>query len=785
MKKHLRYFFALITVLPLVASAQPKLFQRDTSIKVFAAGKELPLAWCGGFNNPQFAMADLNHDGLDDLVILENGVSLKTFINIGTPGNYKFKYVPEYINNFPPCYSYCIMKDYNRDGIPDLFEEGQYGFSVYKGYYNESNQLCFTYYRDLWYPNDARLHGELGNAFTNPNGDIPAIVDVDNDGDLDFIAYNVSGGTMNWYRNLQVEDTLPPDSIRIALWTNCWGQVYQGSYRTHTLASPCAVLDSFLGHYGIYYPKMEDTAIQRTTHSGNTPCLFDYDMDGDYDYLDGSISFNQMTFLLNGRIPLNPEGADTMIYQDTMWQSLSDTTGTPVEINIPQWAAAFNVDIDGDGKKDLLVSTINNEENYKCIWFYKNYTTSGHPDWEFQTDTFLIDQTIDIGNASYPMLYDYNKDGLLDLFIGSDGYYEASTGTFRSKMSYYENTGTPGHPVFTLISRDFMGLSSYDFEGIAPAFGDIDGDGVDDLVMGHKDGTLSYLKNMAASNTVIPNCVMTQVDLTDMNGDTINADGYSAPFMYDMDKDGKKDLVIGNYYGTLVYYQNANITPGTVNLKLINNQLGHISVDPKFNFNTYSTPYIGPIDTSGIDYMLVGANSGNIYEFTGFQSSDTTATYTMLDSQFSYIDSFNNAYAHLGDPISVYNTLRTSLTVGDVAKDGGLEMITGNIKGGVELFKWGTQSNVSTPIIPANEVATIRTFPNPASEELNIYWTGILQPHVTISIIDMEGQVLSTSSYAAASQHSEIKISMLPPGMYLCQLQSGVNRYYSKFTVVR
>jgi hypothetical protein len=40
------------------------------------------------------------------------------------------------------------------------------------------------------------------------------------------------------------------------------------------------------------------------------------------------------------------------------------------------------------------------------------------------------------------MLFDYDKDGKLDLFVGSDGYYQ-STGLLRSKVLYYQATPAP------------------------------------------------------------------------------------------------------------------------------------------------------------------------------------------------------------------------------------------------------------------------------------------------------------------------------------------------------
>jgi len=169
------------------AHAQTALYQRDTSIKVFAYGRERTLAWCGGFNGSQFTMGNLNNDSLQDLIVFEPWNSIRTFINVGRTGAPNYIYAPEYEQNFPPVYDYLILADYNCDGIPDLFQQGEHGCAVYKGYYNAANQLCFTFYKDLFY-NDP-VSGWV-NVFNNPN-DIPAAVDVDNDGDLDFLSYNI------------------------------------------------------------------------------------------------------------------------------------------------------------------------------------------------------------------------------------------------------------------------------------------------------------------------------------------------------------------------------------------------------------------------------------------------------------------------------------------------------------------------------------------------------------------------------------------------------------------
>lgn len=758
------FIFAIVLLTCLNGTAQTKFYQQDSGIKVVAYGQLQPLAWCGGFNTPQFAMGDLNHDGLQDLVVFENNLGVKTFINRGVAGNPKYEYAPEYALNFPPIHNYLVLADYNCDGIPDLFHWGTTGFAAYKGYYNSLNQLCFNFFKDLYYFNDIYAGGPA-NAYCNP-GDIPSIVDVDNDGDLDFISYDISGGVMNFYKNLRVELGLPCDSLHIALKDRCWGKVYQGFDRTHRLNYSC-------DNSGL----QRTTGSAKTTHSGNTPCLFDWDMDGDYDYLDGSVSFNEMTFLKNGKLE-NHRSIDSMVSQDTMWQSGGK------QISMPIWPAAYNVDVDQDGKKDLLIApnAANASENYKCIWYYKNYSTPGNPDWRFQSDSFLTDKTIDLGSASYPMLFDYNKDGMPDLFIGSDGYRQTN-GLLQSRVSLYLNTGSPGFPKFTLQTNDFLNINSYAFRGAAPAFGDIDNDGKADMVIGHTDGTLTYFKNAASGNAVQPDWQMTQLQLADENGNVINVGGSAAPFIYDIDKDGKNDLVIGDVYGYIRYYQNVSATPGAIRLKLINNRLGNVKADPGQNFGNYCAPFFGKIDSTGTDYLLMGSNSGNIYRFTGFQNGDTTATYTLVDSQYAYIDSTYQRYNHPNTPFGIYGNLRSTLTVGDIGNDGGFEMIVGNIRGGLELYKWKIPSKEVPP--PTNPNVNVIVYPNPAGDYINVTWSGIVQPNVHISIWNMPGQNLYSSDVPTFDNPVNINTSSLPAGVYILMLQYGGNKYHTKFTIVR
>jgi hypothetical protein len=746
------------------AQFQGQIYKYDTTIKIFANGKQQRLAWCGGFNSPQFAMADLNHDGKQDLVIYERGNIVRTFINTGTASNPNYVFAPEFAVNFPEVDGSIKLIDYNCDGIPDLITTPN-AFTLFKGYYNSKNQLCFTHYKSLFYTNDTDATGPQ-NAFVSQN-DIPAVVDVDHDGDLDFLSFDVFGNQVYWYKNVQVEEGLPCDSVRIKLKDKCWGKFYQVAWLTNRLGYNCdAENNSLLLGPG-----------EKTTHSGNTMCLLDMDGDGDYDMLDGNVGFNNIVYLQNGKYPYSTyDHRDSMVYQDTTWNSAG------YAVNMPTYSTPYFVDIDQDGKRDLLVSPNSKSSDHKCILFLKNIGTDSIPVFQYQTDTFLIDQTIDVGTGSYPMFYDYNKDGRPDLFIGSDGYYQPD-GTYKARISYYLNTSKPDTASFVLQTTDFLNLSSYNFKGTALSVGDIDNDGKDDLIIGHTNGTLSYFKNTASANNVQPDWQLGKLTLTDQGGKTINVGGNAAPFVYDLDKDGKPDLLIGAYSGYIAYYRNMSAIPGQVNLKLVNQQIGNIKTDKVYA--GYSVPFVGKLDSSGVDYILVGSNSGRLYRYTGFQKGDTAGIYQIIDSNYSFIDS---AYLSITGRAN-YDGYRSAPAIADVDGNGKLELVVGNIYGGLILYEQDsfihdTVIHLGTPQI--QRVKQVKIYPNPTSGLVTLSWNNdFARAVIDISVVAGDGKIVLRKHVNANATTTEINTHGLSPGVYYFIVQSEINREMLEITVVK
>lgn len=757
---------AFISLKSLSADAQfqGEVFKTDTTFKVFANSQERNLAFCGGFNTPQFAMADLNGDGKQDLVVLEGNIGqLRTFINFGTAGNPDYRYRPKYEQNFPSIIaSFIKLKDYNCDGIPDLFDRGVSGFEVFKGSYNASNELTFSYFKDLWYQNSIGWT----NAYTNPQ-DIPEVADVDGDGDLDFFGHDIWGGnTINWYKNMQVEDGLPCDSIRIKHDDACWGKIFQNIERTHILNYSC--LPPFMQNPGSGNDNSNPGAAAKTTlHTGNTICLFDHDGDGDLDYLNGNISFSELQFLENGRADYGAP-RDSMIAQDTTWQS----GGHLLEMH--SWPAAFYLDVDQDGKSDILASphADNASENYNCIAFYRNTGSQSSPVFTYQSDSFLVDRSIDLGTGSYPMIYDYNKDGKPDLFVGGDGVYQGNN-TLRARIVYYKNVSNGTSHSFVLENNDFLSVETINTRGAYPAVGDLDNDGKDDLVVGHADGSISFYKNAASSGTVQPLWLQTVDTLRDVNGVKIDSTQFPAPFIYDIDKDGREDLILGGSVGWLYYYKNTG-NSGELKLTYQTSKLGMAKADPFNLFSGYSAPFIGKMDNTGTDYLLVGSNSGRLSRYTGFQTGNVTNPYQRIDSAYSNINS---------DEMKKWYGVRTVPAVADLDGDGKYEMVVGNVLGGVRIYK-------QSMMVGIDEVAgadqNIQVYPNPAKETVYLSWTQdfVDGKTVVVDLYAITGQKQLSRTVTGANT-AELSVSHLAAGTYICTLNSGNNRRQTKLVIMK
>ncbi len=713
-------------------------------ITVKSNGKTLELPWCGGVNIPQLQSADLNNDGKKDLIIYnKSNDAFQTFLNKGVSGKASYEYAPRYECFFPAAGGYAILKDYNCDNIPDLFTRGATGVMVYRGFY-KNNELQFAPYKPLFYPtNPNNPTGQQINVYVNANGDIPVVGDVDGDGDLDVLAYEITGGFIQFYQNMAKEQGLPCDSIRINFATGCWGKVFQSAYRSFQGATYSNGDSLICINTGTYVPSM------KKRDAGDCMCDLDYDGDGDVDMLIGNQKFDDIQLLINGA-----SGKHALITkQDTLFQK-----GGHV-LNLAKQPCGFHFDVDNDGNDDILFAPSKEDvsNNYHCITQYKKNTGAGLP-YVFESDTILTNQMIETGSDAYPVLYDYNKDGKLDLFIGGRGIYDPVTARYKPSIALYLNTSTSGHPEFTLSNADFLDLKSspgYTFDGAYLAFGDVNGDGIDDIVLGKDNGTFSYYRNTAVSNNVIPSYNFVTHKLDNRNTITV-----SKPALYDVNGDGKKDLVAGRSNGSLICYLNTTTNPNTVTFDSLSNVLGNVWVPATNSLGGMAAPVFAPLGTPGKTYLLVGCNDGYIYRYTNI-GSNPTASYTFMDS--------------VTQPQKLFVGSRAVPAVGDIDGDGKYEMIVGNSQGGVYLFKQDTDRAWDpAPAMAIGEInkpakASFKLYPNPANDNITIEFSDWNAHQQRLVIMDMAGRMYLEDQWnvTVPQMSKNYSIATLPAGIYL------------------
>ncbi|MBK7754342.1 MAG: VCBS repeat-containing protein [Flavobacteriales bacterium] len=181
------------------------LLQHDGGLPVVRDTVTLAMPWVGGLNWCQVSQADMDLDGEKDLFIFDrSGNEVIALIHQGGPGSSTYTYDPIISTTWPfnELESWAYLRDYNCDGKQDLFSysPGQGGFSVHKNVSTGSElefelaySLVGSNYVPTWSPN-----------LYVTQVDLPAIDDMDGDGDLDVLTFSIFGAYVEYHRNLSM-----------------------------------------------------------------------------------------------------------------------------------------------------------------------------------------------------------------------------------------------------------------------------------------------------------------------------------------------------------------------------------------------------------------------------------------------------------------------------------------------------------------------------------------------------------------------------------------------------
>ena len=739
-----------LTLLSLVINIQAQ-FSRFNA-DVYGSDGKLEFGLVGGMISPQFSEVDLNNDGTLDLFIFDKAGNVPlTFINEGSPNEVDYRYAPSYERFFPAgLKDWVMLRDYNGDDIKDIFAysdvPGIDGVIVYTGKY-VNNVIQFDRNDFTHYTNNNVIPVPAGNDFTNlyvTSQDYPGIDDIDGDGDLDIVTFAVGGGHVYLFENQSVELGYGLDSLIFLLEDDCWGRFYEsGITEAIDLSDDINICENG------FQDENDDTNAATIRHAGSTVLTLDMDADGDKDLILGDISFSNLNQLTNG--------GDTetafMTDQDAFFPSYN------VSADIQIFPSSYYVDVNNDGIKDLLVSpnVWKPGENHEVVWQYENIGENDEPVFQFVEKEFLVGDMIDMGKEAHPTFVDYNADGLLDIVVGNNTFYQPF-GERKSRLYLYENTGSATDPEFTLVDEDYLGFSVFDDTGNtspAPTFGDLDNDGDLDVLIGETSGGFYFGENIAGQGNPI------EIEFLQFGYMGLDVGAHAIPQIVDLNRDGKMDIVTGEKVGRLVYFQNEGTPEEPMFVPNIssnepagNNIIALGLVDTKLGLASgYAAPFFYDF---GAEYgLFAGSERGNVLKYSNIDNN--------IDGIFNLDTDF------FGEVRPGFFSIPVLV---DINNDEVLEMFTGNVRGGLTAYKTNLMTDgsfVSTnPVLSTPKVSI---FPNPAQSYFNIEIEGAFNASAEIKVFNAIGQ--QVSYLLSNDQRTAVATENWGKGLFVVQVKIG------------
>ncbi|MBJ6110663.1 T9SS type A sorting domain-containing protein [Hymenobacter sp. BT523] len=286
------------------------------------------------------------------------------------------------------------------------------------------------------------------------------------------------------------------------------------------------------------------------------------------------------------------------------------------------------VDLDGDGDQDLLDGRDNCPELVRLL----NQGTTAAPvltqaSISASFPSAAAPARVPVFPAGYS--FDANFDGRPDLVVAPNMLNnQADLVSMRNNVQLFTNSAASGAPAFAKQTDAFLQNTMIDVsEGAAPAFGDIDGDGLTDLlVANHADrvnnvyrAAIAYYHNSGTRAQPVFQLVST--DYLGLSAQRLLA---IKPFLVDLNRDGALDLVYAAWdRGTNVFTyilntarpgQPAAYDPSTA---VIFKPQGPATTSPPANpaptqgvlpYTMGDVPCFTDVDNDGFVDLLIGTN---------------------------------------------------------------------------------------------------------------------------------------------------------------------------------
>ncbi len=430
--------------------------------------------------------------------------------------------------------------------------------------------------------------------------------------------------------------------------------------------------------------------------------------------------------------------------------------------------SGFNVavfgDEDLDGDEDMFVAVQGGfcmdlqGDAIQNLYFYRNTGSKAKPVYTLQTKRYLY--VPDVGKKSVPAFFDVDRDGDLDLVVGNED--QVGSPNF-GRLTLFEATELQNTPEYRLKDSHFLKIEGA--YNLAPAFGDLDGDGDEDLLLGMQNGRIRYYQNDEPDG-------FKEISRTYAS---IFVGTNSAPALADLDDDGDLDLLVGNAAGDLVRYNNVGTSKAPNFIKETENYLG-------LNVKGYSKPAFIHFSRSNKGawpaYLMVGSERDGVWVYRNIAPENAEASWQPQEK-----DAFSKPFRGIRqETFNLRHIAPTSITVSPQTFLP-RRMVFGSENGGfiaaMPLFV-PVKPNVTNEA-PTTVVPNITIFPNPITDRFTIDLQNAIISPVNVQVFDLLGREVFSQAWeaTAASRQIAIEVPHLPQGPYIVRVATRQNTWSS------
>jgi len=632
--------------------------------------------------------ADVNNDGVDELIIQS---LLSGFITAYMISENESQIHYIFSDNQLPSNSWVKYLDLDCDQIPEkvAYYDSQH-LSIEKGYY-QNDVLQFELPEIIEFDFQLSLFDKL---------DPPFLDDFNNDGKTDMLVLPSGQQFYHLFESDPVFSETACTYESYILSDECWGD-----FRVN-FAGDSVYLNEECSGWLIE----DELRIQNSLHFVPGIAMFDYDADNDLDVIIGNNSVGTCSILNNAGDNHFNSVINPLPFLDV---------GFTIEGN----PYPFFYDVDKDGLDDLLVAKQFFTDNEHDFFFHYQNTSTG--EFQLNSSNFLSESFFDGGTDLSVKWKDVDLDGMPDLLVTNSGY-----GAVPSTIQYLKHRGAVFEEFeFEIIDTDFLAVEELDLSNVRLAFGDIDNDNQEDLLITANTASVYFTSDWRAfSNEWI------ELDLPVV----LNS---ASPEILDIDNDGDQDLLIGEFNGNINLLLN-NGSLGLVSFETHSENYGGIST--KLDGFPFGQAYLDHYDLNGQKILFVGNSTGQIskYQIDNVNLSDSLIPVETIDLSASY-------------PVfSGFDFYDESETMALGHQDGGFEIFSKPVDEPLALNEINTEAQFSL-------------FPNPLCKAANIkipskyYEDESLQ----LSLFSIQGTLLQ--QLQITDQNSKIDLSAYSDGLYV------------------